>query len=177
MDILATFSDETLNISDETQQGEASPAPTAREAARGIIMDENDKIVLLYTEKHGHHKLPGGGIDPEDVSWKDAFKREAKEEAGCTIFVSSVTVGKTVEQRTSWNMVQTSYCGIGHVLSKGKPELTESEVEQGFQPPKWVTLDEAVKLFEADKPKTYLSHFMHTRDMLLLKEAIKVLKD
>ena len=36
-----------------------------REAVRGIIM-KGSEILLIYSEKNGDYKLPGGGIEEEE---------------------------------------------------------------------------------------------------------------
>lgn len=33
-----------------------------RKAVRIILQNGNGQIALVYTDKHGHHKLPGGGV-------------------------------------------------------------------------------------------------------------------
>lgn len=172
MKLLKFFSDEILNVSAEPDGAQ----PFTREAARGIIVDGDGKIALLYTEKHGHHKLPGGGIDPEDTSWQQALEREAKEEAGAIIRTDNIVeVGMTIEHLEALNSTQVSYCGIAYATGKGETELTASEIADGFRPPKWVTSEEALQLFAQDKPKTYKGVFMHARDQVLLQAGVKKL--
>lgn len=48
-----------------------------REAVRGIIM-KGSEILLIYSEKNGDYKLPGGGIE-EGETHKQALIREVQE--------------------------------------------------------------------------------------------------
>lgn len=51
-----------------------------RNAARGIIIDQQD-ILLLYTKRYNDYSLPGGGVDTnEDL--RTGLKRELEEETG-----------------------------------------------------------------------------------------------
>ncbi|MCV5389675.1 NUDIX domain-containing protein, partial [Escherichia coli] len=51
-----------------------------RNAARAIVLDGED-VLLLYTERYHDYRLPGGGIDEgEDVI--AGLVRELEEEAG-----------------------------------------------------------------------------------------------
>ncbi len=44
-----------------------------REAARGIVIDDEGKIAMLHVSKNNYYKLPGGGID-EGEDKETAFK-------------------------------------------------------------------------------------------------------
>lgn len=45
-----------------------------RDAARAVLLDQNDQVYLMYVAVHGYHKLPGGGID-EGESVEQALAR------------------------------------------------------------------------------------------------------
>lgn len=169
---LITITDFSLGLGPQTDI-----LPTnKREAARAIVFNEENKIGLLYTDKHGHHKLPGGGIE-NDEHWVSALMREAIEELGCKVNVRDEFIGKVVEIRNQDNLFQTSYCGIADVSEYlASTELTEDEIADGLTKPKWVTIEEAFSLFKNDKPKTYLGTFMHARDTALINKAFEVLK-
>lgn len=58
-----------------------------RNAARAIVLDGED-VLLLYTERYHDYTLPGGGIDEgEDVI--AGLVRELEEETGRKIFIAS----------------------------------------------------------------------------------------
>ena len=167
-----TITDHSLGLGDDS-----SVLPVdKRDAARGIIFNEKKDIALVYTNKHGHHKLPGGGIE-DGEGWKEALIREAIEEVGCRIIVRDLFVGKIVEIRNEHGLMQTSYCAVADVFEYvGHVQLTEEELEDGYTGPKWISLDGALKLFKTDQPKTYLGRYMHARDQAFLNRAIEVLQ-
>ena len=112
----------------------------------------------------------------EGESFEVALKREAIEEIGCHCELRDNVVGKIVEERLNEGLFQTSYCGIADVVKDlGEIQLTENEIAEGYMPPIWVDLNEALALCEADQPKTYDAVFMHERDKLFIKTAIKLL--
>lgn len=142
-----------------------------RRAARAIILNDKNEVALIYTHKHGHHKLPGGGLeDGED--WQDAVKREAIEEAGCTIEIIK-PIGAIYEERTEHDFAQTSFCALARLKSKLEhAALTQDEIEEGYEPAKWYPPLEALSLIKADQPKTYVGKFMHARDLMFVEEAV-----
>lgn len=166
-----TITDHSLGLAD----GPSSLTTTERHAARAIIFNEEGRIALLYTEKHGHHKLPGGGIDPGE-DWTQALMREAVEEAGCHVRIRDLFIGQILEIRGKDRLTQRSFCGVADVTEyRDAPSLTDDEINDGYTPPKWVTLDQAVQLFQQDQPKTYLGQFMHKRDFAFLTKSIEQL--
>lgn len=142
-----------------------------REAARAILLDENELIPLLFVSKHGFHKLPGGGIESGES--KDiALQRECLEEVGSQIEVKG-EVGKIIEFRSRWNLRQTSYCYHGKIISKGRPDFTQKELDEGFQVV-WLKLEEAIPTLEKDRPDNYEGTFVQQRDLTFLREFKKM---
>ena len=58
-----------------------------REAARGVVVDADGLIALLWVGKHGYAKLPGGGLENGDDA-EQAFYRECLEEIGCQVTIT-----------------------------------------------------------------------------------------
>jgi 8-oxo-dGTP pyrophosphatase MutT (NUDIX family) len=139
-----------------------------REASRAVLFDKDNLVPLLFVANEQYHKIPGGGID-DDEDQKQALIREVLEETGSTVEITG-EVGKIVEFRSKFNLLQTSYCYVGKVTSKGKPELTEDEISHGFQLV-WLPLDEAIKTIANDKPTDYVGSFIQKRDLLFLQKA------
>ena len=52
-----------------------------RKAVRAIILDNQNKIPLIWSNKHQFHKIPGGGVE-EKEKIKTALRREIMEEKG-----------------------------------------------------------------------------------------------
>ena len=55
-----------------------------KNAARTVIVDENNQIALINVRDGEYYKIPGGGIE-EGESEEMAAKREALEESGCAV--------------------------------------------------------------------------------------------
>jgi 8-oxo-dGTP pyrophosphatase MutT (NUDIX family) len=103
-----------------------------REAARAVVLDEDGNIALLYASLKKYYKLPGGGLENAEDKLI-GLQRECREEIGCDIEVMG-EIGRVVEYRKMFNLKQISYCYFAHVKgSKGIPEFTESELQDGFE--------------------------------------------
>ena len=142
-----------------------------REASRAVLFDKNNLIPLLFVSKYNYHKLPGGGIDDSEDAIK-ALIREVLEEVGSKIEIKG-EIGKIVEFRSKWNLKQISYCYIGKIISKGKPNFTEKELSQGFKLI-WLSLNEAIYKIENDKPIDYEGSFIQKRDIVFLRKAKEI---
>lgn len=141
-----------------------------RHAARGVVVDENGRIAVLPVSKHDYYKLPGGGIE-EGEDNLIAFKRECIEEIGSDVEVIA-ELGSTIEYRSEFKLVQTSYCYVGKVIGERKETaFTEHEMEQGFKQPLWLPFDEAFKLVSTAEPTDYEGKFIKERDTLILQTA------
>jgi len=145
-----------------------------REAARAILIDDQNKIPMLYVSKKKHHKIPGGGIDNGE-SKKEALIRESLEEVGCKIEILK-EVGEIIEYRKEHNLKQTSYCYIGKIIEKGEPDFTEKELNDGFRII-WLSIDEAILKMKSDNPEDYGGKFMRERDLIFLEEAKKIINN
>ncbi len=140
-----------------------------RKASRSIVLNDSQKIALLFVSKNNYHKLPGGGIEAgEDI--RTALHREVMEEAGVNINVLG-EVGTIIEYRNKQEMLQISYCYYSEVQGDiNEPSFTDEEADSGFQL-KWVTLDEAISMLENDTPDDYSGKFIQSRDLSFLKSA------
>ena len=139
-----------------------------REASRAVLFDERNLVPLLFVSKENYHKLPGGGIEKGEDKMM-ALLREVSEETGCEFEING-EVGKIEEYRSGFNLKQISYCYLGKVTKKSKPHFEQGEIDEGFKPV-WLTLDEAIKTLESDKPKNYEGGFIRKRDLTFLKEV------
>jgi len=145
----------------------------SREAARAILFDEHHQIPLLFVAQHHYHKLPGGGVETGENA-EQALARECLEEVGSTIEVKG-DVGSIIEWRSKYKLKQISYCYYGNIISKGKPNFTEDEIEQGFRIV-WLSLNDAIATISKDTPKNYEGVFIQQRDLAFLKKAEKILR-
>lgn len=137
-----------------------------REAARAIVSDNDNMISLLHATKNNYYKLPGGGIE-KDENHFEALKRECLEEIGSEVEVKS-EIGMIVEYRSKHKLNQVSYCYIAKLTGeKGKPNLTDSEISEGFIPV-WLSIDEAKQKLKDSSPGHYDGEYMVARDLAFL---------
>lgn len=142
-----------------------------RSATRAILFDENGLIPILFVSKFNYHKLPGGGIE-EGEDKMSALAREIFEETGCEAKMEG-EIGKITEYRSEFNLFQTSYCYVGKVIKKGKPDFTEDEMGEGFELV-WLSLDEAIEEIKNDKTSNYQGGFIQQRDLAFLEEIKRI---
>ena len=79
------------------------------------------------------------------------------------------------DEKFNWgsDQKQISYCYLGKIISKGTPHFTESELVEEFEL-LWMSLEEAIKTFENDKPTNFEGTFISKRDLTFLREAQKI---
>ncbi|WP_033325768.1 NUDIX domain-containing protein [Promicromonospora sukumoe] len=67
--------------------GVAEAVAVGRRGARGIVIDDEGRMVLIKRTKPGQDPYwtsPGGGVEESDPSVEDALRRELAEELGAT---------------------------------------------------------------------------------------------
>ncbi|NOQ56220.1 MAG: ADP-ribose pyrophosphatase, partial [Nanohaloarchaea archaeon] len=53
----------------EANNSDSDKTYRLRKASRAIVINDENKIALLFVSEHNYHKLPGGGLEPgEDTS-------------------------------------------------------------------------------------------------------------
>lgn len=75
----------------------------SRPSVRGIILKDDNKIALVYSEKEKYYKFPGGGIH-KDEDKKEALIREVREEVGLTVIPESICEFGSVMRRQKSNV-------------------------------------------------------------------------
>ena len=155
---------------------EYSDNPFTRYAARGVVYNPDDhRISVVVITKMNLYKLPGGGVEGEENP-EETFEREVLEEAGCKI-KNIRKIGTVLEERSSVDFKQVSHVFVADLLEDiGKNNPTEEEIAGGLKT-KWMDIDEALEIFEANKDKitgeteedVYVAKFMAERDIRILK--------
>ena len=110
-----------------------------RPSVRGIIINNNGEVAMIYSRKHHFYKFPGGGIEGNETHL-EALAREIKEETGMTLIPESVSefgevlkIQKGDESGVSVIHIQQNYYYICKVEDKvDKQKLTNSERDQDF---------------------------------------------
>jgi ADP-ribose pyrophosphatase YjhB (NUDIX family) len=146
-----------------------------RVAARAVLLDEQNKVALMYIGRTDSYKLPGGGVDEEERI-ETALKREMLEETGCTI-EPICDIGIFLEKRDEWKMFQTSFCYLARVVEKGEPILTDEELAEGFKV-EWIeSVEQAIELVSNSKADQYDDLHMRLRDKNILTMAKKIAEE
>jgi len=145
-----------------------------REAARAVVMGKDDSTFLLKVGKYNYHKLPGGGIEAGEDT-KNGLERELLEEIGSEADVLA-EIGQIIEYRDQTRIKQTSHCFLAR--QKGKqlaPNFDQGELAEEFEVVEVASIDKAIDLLEQDVPGDYDGSFIVVRDLILLKEAKRIL--
>lgn len=164
----------TIHDSADLDIAEATQNITPRVAARAVVLD-GKSIALLKVGRDGYHKLPGGGHEePEELL--DTLRREVLEEIGCEIdHIQSI--GQINDYRKEWDFYQKSFSYLAYATKRNlETNMTKKEIEAEFSIVWAPSIEEAITTLEQDKPKTYEGEFIQRRDLVILKEAEKILK-
>lgn len=141
-----------------------------REAARAVVLDNDNNVALLHATKTDYYKLPGGGLD-DDTDKITALKRECLEEIGCDVEVLG-EIGLVNEWRKFCELHQISYCYFAKLVGeKGTPDFTESEIAEGFEIA-WLPYEEALRTLKESKAEQIEAKgYMVPRDIAILEAA------
>lgn len=147
-----------------------------REAARAVVINDQDQIALLYVAKEKYHKIPGGGIDGDETI-EEALQREALEEVGAEVEILG-EIGEVQETKIyedGHGIKQKSYAFLAKTVGKIKPpNFTQEEIDNGFELI-WTGLDEAVEKLKSDQPELLEGKHIRLRDLVILEEAKKII--
>ena len=171
---IAVITDSDFNLPIEKNNKE----PVVRFGARGIILNEENKIAVFYEENKNQYKLPGGGIE-ENENPKQAFIRECKEEVGADVEITK-ELGCVIEEKSKDNFKQLSFVYVAKAIGEiGKQNLTDQEKEEGAKVI-WLSKLEALErmknclsnLKQSKYDSVYRSQFMVLRDIKILEYFI-----
>ena len=151
-----------------------------RLAARSISLDE-DKILLLYTERYDDYSLPGGGLEPDEDKIQGMI-RELREETGAHGIRDIKAFGAYEEYRPWYKPdydIQhiISYCYTCHVERElGASQLEPYESSNGMKAV-WVNIHEAIKHNEATMASSEKKGMSVERETFLLRLIAQVRLD
>ncbi|WP_432471514.1 NUDIX hydrolase [Amphritea sp. HPY] len=149
-----------------------------RQAARGIILD-GEQILLLYTERYHDYTLPGGGID-EGEELRAGLIRELQEETGAKNIRHIQGFGLYEEYRPwhkhSYDIVHMeSYCFRCTIDEElGATGFESHEIENGMKPV-WINIHDAIAHNEETMATSEKKGMSIERETFLLKLIVEEL--
>ena len=148
-----------------------------RNAARAVLIDDDYRVALIDATNRGYYKLPGGGIDEGELI-EEALRREVLEEAGYEI-EPLCPLGYTHETRHKFEQFNNSYAWLARAKKEVGRNLMEDEIEDGFEVKWFDSIDDAIAAVEKVdvSDMIYQAHFFTARELAILREARKVLKE
>lgn len=147
MDCIKILTDEDFGL-----KSQSFDKPRVRLGARGIVLNDENQIAILYKEKKREYKLIGGGVEPQEEPMI-AFQREVYEESGCEIKIVS-HLGMIEEHKSLDNFKQISFVYVAKVINNSNiTHFTEQEKKEGAKL-LWLTLDNAIE--QLKKSESYL---------------------
>ena len=162
MELLKIFNEEGVSL-------EKINTFKKRNSVRGVVIDNNNNIAILYSNKFKFYTLPGGGVE-EGETTEEAIIRECKEETGCNVKIIG-EVGKTIEVREKDKGTNEAHCFILKVLGeKGNPEFIGDEIECDFSI-KWYPLEKAISVKDMITRDDLYHQYMEDRDIIFLNKA------
>ncbi len=146
-----------------------------RRAARGIVLD-GENILLLYTARYHDYTLPGGGVD-EGEDHVEGLIRELQEETGAQNIRDVEPFGIYEEFRPWYKddaeiLHMESYCYTCTIDSElGQTSLEEYETKNGMEPV-WMNIHEAIKHNEKTIASSDKKGLSIERETFLLKRVV-----
>ncbi|BEI26017.1 NUDIX domain-containing protein [Vibrio fluvialis] len=149
-----------------------------RKAARAIVLDGED-ILMLYTERYHDYTLPGGGVDEgEDIL--QGMVRELEEETGAQNIHSIKPFGLYEEFRPWYKddadvMHMVSYCFTCKIDRElGDTNYEDYEIKNGMKPV-WINIRDAITHNELTMAESEKKGMSIERETFLLRLIAKEL--
>lgn len=149
-----------------------------RNAVRGIIINDKNEVALIHMKgkdafgDRDHYELPGGGIE-ENEDFHNALRREIIEEIGYEI-EGIKELGIIPIEYNLLNRVDVQHYFVASTTSFVGTNLTSDEVIL-FDKVVYIPIAEIVEVYEK-YPVANVGINIHKRDLLAIKEAIKLLE-
>ncbi|MBR5647339.1 NUDIX domain-containing protein [Candidatus Saccharibacteria bacterium] len=161
----------TIDLKDYNPNGKKFYRPSVR----GIILDEDGNVAMIYSQKLHFYKFPGGGVEGDETQLQ-TLAREIKEETGMTLVPESAKEFGEVSKIQSGDdpnedyiHIQQNYYYTCRVEEKiNEQDLDDDEKKLDFVL-KFVPVDEAIKANAAFKNENKFLEQMAERDRRVLE--------
>ena len=154
----------TLDAQNYTEGGKAFSRPSAR-----AIVIRDGRVAMVYSQKYGHYKFPGGGIESGE-SREAALLREAREEAGLVLDSKSVRPYGFVHRIEKGGrepiFLQDNFYYLASATATVPQELDEYEAAEGYTL-RWVDPREAI-----EQNRALTNEYKRKYHTMLLREAM-----
>lgn len=164
-----------LDFNDYCEQWEKE----LRIASRAII-ELNDKLVLIKSDKYGEYKFPGGGVKINESVY-DALVRETTEETGLEIDLTTIEeFGTIIEKRKKFGynkiLYQLSFyfkCNVTEKVSTTSLDAFEKELgyKLVIEEPSIALKNNNEKIFNSNIPwvkrESFVLSLLNTRYKLI----------
>ena len=165
----------TIDLKDYNPNGEKFYRPSVR----GIIVNDDGNIAMIYSQKYHFYKFPGGGIEGNETHL-ETLAREIKEETGMTLIPESAKEFGEVLKIQNGNesgkdtihIQQNFYYTCRVEDGIGDQDLDDGEKDLDFVL-KFVPIDEAIKTNSAFESDDSFKKQMAERE----KRVLEILKD
>lgn len=165
----------TIDLKDYNPNGKKFYRPSVR----GIILDEDGNVAMIYSQKLHFYKFPGGGVEGDETHL-ETLAREIKEETGMTLVPESVKeFGEALKIQGGDNPnedlihIQQNYYYTCRVEEKiNEQDLDDYEKKLDFVL-KFVPVDEAIQTNAAFKNENKFLEQMAERD----RRVLEILKE
>ena len=144
-----------------------------RLVARGILLNDNNEIALIHICRNDlfgeaeYYETPGGGVDEGETPMQ-AVIREIHEEVGVHAEVIK-TLSIIDDYYNKIHRHNINHYFLCRVKLYGHTHRLDYE-NKWFKEIKWVSIDEAIKLYE-EYTKTPISKLVYKREVIILKEV------
>ncbi|MCK5761318.1 MAG: NUDIX domain-containing protein [Candidatus Izimaplasma sp.] len=142
-----------------------------QDSVRAIILKQR-KILLVFSKISNEYKFPGGGVNEQEIR-HSALKREVLEETGREVSSVNESLGyidqiyNDVFNERAYFYLRSFYYFCEITDEEHSRNLNAYERKLKFVP-KWVTLEEAIKVNQAKYDKGSEHHWTE-RELYILK--------
>ena len=140
----------------------------SRPSARAIVI-EDGRVAMVYSQRYGHYKFPGGGIEKGETR-EATLIREAREEAGLILDPESVKPYGFVHRIEKGDrepvFLQDNFYYLASATATVPQELDEYEAAEGYTL-RWVDPREAI-----EQNRALTNEYKRKYHTMLLREAM-----